>query len=142
MRIVPSWSQYFMNGAIWASTRSKDPNTQVGAVVINKDNHVIGTGYNGMPPGMVEDTAIWERPTKYDYVCHAELNAISNCTEPAAGGKIYVTLYPCRQCAKLIAANKIRKVYYKEHELEGKDYLDKISQDIFKRSGIEVIQVK
>lgn len=142
MREVPNWSQYWMNMATQASTRSKDPNTQVGAQVVSKTNRPLGCGYNGMPEGMVEDASTWERPTKYNFVLHAELNAIMNCEHTPAGGKLYVTLYPCKECAKVIAAARIKKVYYKAHEIDGKSYLDPISQEIFKRCGIEVHQVR
>lgn len=142
MREVPNWSKYWMGMAAQAATRSKDPNTQVGAQVVSKNNRPLGCGYNGMPEGMIEDDVIWERPTKYDYVCHAELNAILNCERTPVGGKLYVTLYPCRHCAKVIAAARIKKVFYKDSSLEGKDYLDPISADIFKRCGIEVAQVR
>lgn len=139
---VPNWSVHWMNMAKTASLRSKDPFTKVGAQVVSKANRPLGCGYNGMPEGYVEDDAIWSRPTKYDHVLHAELNAILNCEHTPIGGKIYVTLFPCRQCAKVIAAARIKKVYYQDHELDGKDYLDPISLDIFKRAGIEVTQVK
>ena len=142
MRTVPNWSQYWMGMAEQAAKRSKDPNTQVGAQVVSKNNRPLGCGYNGMPEGYVEDATIWERPIKYDHVIHAELNAILNCEHTPVGGKLYVTLFPCRQCAKVIAAARIKKIFYKEHELDGKDYLDPISIDIFRRAGIEVTQVK
>lgn len=142
MRQVPNWSQYFMAMAETAATRSKDPATQVGAVVVSKNNRLLGCGYNGMPEGYVEDAAIWERPLKYDHVCHAELNAILNCEKPPVGGKVFVTLFPCKQCAKVIAAARIKKVYYKDHILDGRDFLDPVSVDIFKRACIEVTQVK
>lgn len=142
MREVPNWSVYWMNMATQAATRSKDPSTQVGAQVVSKDNRPMGCGYNGMPESYVEDDKLWERPTKYDHVIHAEVNAILNCDKTPVGGKIYVTLFPCRQCAKIIAAARIKKVYYKDHTLDGKDYLDPVSLDIFKRAGIEVTQVK
>lgn len=142
MRNVPNWSMYWMGMAAQAATRSKDPNTQVGAQVVSKSNRPLGCGYNGMPEGYVEDDAIWQRPTKYDHVIHAELNAILNCERTPVGGKLYVTLYPCHQCAKVIAAARIKKVYYRDHELDGKDYLDPKSVEIFRRAGIEVTQVK
>ena len=142
MRQVPNWSQYFMAMAETAATRSKDPATQVGAVVVSKNNRLLGCGYNGMPEGYVEDPAIWERPVKYDHVCHAELNAILNCEKPPVDGKVFVTLFPCKQCAKVIAAARIKKVYYKNDTLDGRDFLDPVSLDIFKRASIEVTQVK
>lgn len=142
MRNVPNWSTYWMSMATQAAERSKDPSTQVGAYVVSKSNRPLGCGYNGMPEGMVEDAKVWERPTKYDFVLHAELNAILNCERTPVGGKLFVTLYPCKECAKVIAAARIKKVYYKEHQIGDKNYLDPVSQEIFKRCGIEVTQVR
>jgi dCMP deaminase len=137
MREVSSWSKYFMNIAVAVSTRSKDPMTQVGAVLVNKDNHIIGTGYNGFGPGYVETAELWERPTKYDHVIHAEANAILNTTQSCSHSKLYVTLFPCKECAKLIVGAKIKKVYYLDDK-----YKSDITIDIFKRSGVELIQLK
>ena len=103
---IPSWSEYFMKQASSASTRSKDPFTKVGCCVTSKDNRVLGLGFNGMPEGIVEDDKLWERPTKYNFVLHAELNAIMNCDRTPIGGKLFVILYPCKECAKVIAAAK------------------------------------
>lgn len=137
MRNVPSWSHYFMDIAKAVSTRSKDPMTQVGAVIVNKDNHIIGTGYNGFAPGYVEVAELWERPAKYDHVIHAEANAILNSLQPCNGCKIYSTLFPCKECAKLIAGAKIKQVYYSDNKYENDE-----TKDIFKRSGVQLIQLK
>lgn len=142
MREVPNWSEYFMTIAETVSIRSKDPNTQVGSVVVDKDNHIIGTGYNGFSPGINELPEMWERPTKYDYVIHAEANALLNCTCPTAGSKIYVTLFPCKECAKLIAGARIKKVYYKYSTINGKDYYDLTSLRILLKANIDITQVK
>ena len=136
MRQVPSWSHYFMEIAKTVSSRSKDPMTQVGAVLVNKDNHIIGTGYNGFGPGYVETPELWERPTKYDHVIHAEANAILNTTQSCAHSKLYVTLFPCKECAKLIVGAKVKKVYYQDDK-----YKSDITVDIFRRCGVELIQL-
>lgn len=141
MREVPNWSQYFMEIAKTVSIRSKDPNTQVGCIIINNDKHIIGTGFNGFAPEMLETKELWERPTKYDYVVHAEANALINRTGSCKGGSLFSTLYPCKDCAKLIAGSRIKKVYYKEHEVNSRNYFDPISADIFTRCGIEVIKL-
>ncbi|CAL8238491.1 unnamed protein product, partial [Lota lota] len=95
--------------AVLVSQRSKDPNTKVGACIVSQDNKIVGTGYNGMPNGCGDDLLPWAREaedrldTKYPYVCHAELNAIMN--KNSADVKnctMYVTLFPCNECAKLI----------------------------------------
>jgi dCMP deaminase len=142
MRQVPSWPKYFMDMAIVVGSRSKDPTTNVGCLVTDKDNHIIGTGYNGFAAGMLETPELWERPTKYDYVLHAEENCLLNCLDISKAGVLFCTLYPCKHCAKLIAGTKIERVYYKDHQIGDKNYLDPISQDIFSRCEIQVTQVK
>ena len=91
-----SWDEYFMGVAILASKRSKDPNTQVGACIVDKNNIILSTGYNGFPYGCSDDVYSWSRTgedTKYSYVVHAELNAILNARgKNLSGAKIYVDL--------------------------------------------------
>lgn len=113
-----SWDEYFMGVALLAAERSKDPNTQVGACIVNQDKKIISTGYNGMPRGTSDDDVSWEREgdfadSKYAYVCHAELNAIlNNPGTSLAGCSIYVALFPCNECAKAIIQSGISEVVY------------------------------
>ena len=114
-----SWDEYFMGISLLSCLRSKDPNTQVGACIVNGDNHIVSVGYNGLPRGCSDDEYPWDRTadtpnkTKYTFVCHAELNAILN-----AGGnslkdcRIYVALFPCNECAKAIIQSGINEVIY------------------------------
>jgi dCMP deaminase len=111
-----SWDEYFLGVALLAAMRSKDPNTQVGACIVNRDKIILSTGYNGFPVGCSDDTFPWDREgedTKYPYVVHAELNAILN-----AGGKslidscIYVDLFPCNECAKAIIQSGVSQIVY------------------------------
>ncbi|KAB5581344.1 hypothetical protein PHYPO_G00174490 [Pangasianodon hypophthalmus] len=109
---------YFMAVALLFAKKSLDPNTKVGACIVNQEGNIVGIGYNKMPNGC-EDEFPWERKaenrleTKYPYVCHAELNAIMNKTSmDVKGCTIYVTLYPCNECAKLIIQSGIRHVVY------------------------------
>ena len=99
-----SWDEYFMGVAILASKRSKDPNTQVGACIVDDNNIILSTGYNGFPYGCSDDVYPWARSgedSKYSYVVHAELNAILNARgKDLTGAKIYVDLFPCNECAK------------------------------------------
>jgi dCMP deaminase len=120
------WDEYFMNIAKLSARRSKDPNTQVGACIVNDDNKIIGIGYNGLPRGMNDDDLDWSRKgdylnTKYPYVCHAEMNAILNSVNILSlkNTTIYVTLFPCNECSKLIVQSGIKKVVYLEHKYEG-----------------------
>nr|XP_044997626.1 deoxycytidylate deaminase isoform X2 [Jaculus jaculus] len=103
------WPEYFMAVAFLSAQRSKDPNSQVGACIVNAENKIVGIGYNGMPNGCSDDLLPWRRTaqskldTKYPYVCHAELNAIMNKNSADVKGcSMYVALFPCNECAKLI----------------------------------------
>ena len=111
-----SWNEYFMGIALLASKRSKDPNTQVSACIVNADNVILSTGYNGFPYGCSDDEFPWEREgsdTKYNYVVHAELNAILNAGgRSLKGARIFVDLFPCNECAKAIIQSGIQEVVY------------------------------
>ncbi len=120
-----SWDEYFMGIAMLSSYRSKDPNTRVGACIVNGNNRIMSMGYNGFPKGCSDDEFPWERSgdeydTKYPYVCHAELNAILNAGgADLTGCKIYVALFPCNECAKAIIQCGIREVVYISDKYDG-----------------------
>ena len=113
-----SWDEYFMGVALLSAKRSKDPATQVGACIVNPDNRIIGIGYNGFPKGCSDDVFPWgktdenELNNKYPYVVHAEANAILNSTKELKGARVYVTLFPCNECAKLLIQSGISEVIY------------------------------
>ena len=113
-----SWDEYFMGIAILTAMRSKDPNSQVGACIVSPDNKILSLGYNGMPIGCNDDDMPWDREgdpldTKYMYVCHAELNAILNSAFGSLkGSRVYVTLFPCNECAKAIIQSGIKEIIY------------------------------
>ncbi|MBP9694985.1 MAG: dCMP deaminase family protein [Candidatus Magasanikbacteria bacterium] len=120
-----SWDECFMRMAHVIAERSKDPSTQVGAVVVDRDNIVVGLGYNGFPKGVSNDKFPWEREgefleTKYAYICHAEENAIYNSNKNTRGCKVYCTLFPCNECAKMMIQNGITEIIFegdKHHDL-------------------------
>ena len=123
-----TWEEYFMAVAQLSGLRSKDPSTQVGACIVNRNKRIIGIGYNGFPTGCSDDELPWNREgdfldTKYPYVCHAELNAITNATNrhDLDGATLYVSLYPCNECAKLIVQAGIREVVYLSDKYAGDD---------------------
>jgi dCMP deaminase len=113
-----TWDDYFMGVALLAAERSKDPNTQVGACIVDKENRILSTGYNGFPHGCSDDSFPWGRDgeateTKYPYVVHAELNAILNTRgKSLAGSRLYVALFPCNECAKAIIQSGVKEVVY------------------------------
>ena len=122
-----SWDEYFMGVALLSAQRSKDPNTQVGACIVNPDKKIVGVGYNGFPSGCNDDELPWEREgayldTKYPYVCHAELNAILNSISlNLKGCTIYVALFPCNECAKAIIQSGIKEIVYLSDKYDGTD---------------------
>ncbi len=114
-----TWDEYFMGVAKMSAMRSKDPNTQVGACIVGNDNKILSMGYNGFPNGCSDDDFPWNRDaedplrSKYIYAAHSELNAILNYRGGSLeGAKIYVTLFPCNECAKAIIQAGIRTVIY------------------------------
>ena len=113
-----SWDEYFMGMAVLSALRSKDPNTKVGAVIVSPDNKVISIGYNGMPRQIDEEKLSWNRgeglDSKYLYVCHAEFNAILNTQMGGTlkGATLYVTLFPCNECAKAVIQTGIKEIVY------------------------------
>lgn len=115
-----NWDQYFMGIAKLSALRSKDPNTQVGACIVGDDNRILSIGYNGTPNGYKDGAFPWDREgspleTKYLFVCHAEMNAVLNYRgnrKELENAKIYVDLFPCNECAKIIIQAGIKEVVY------------------------------
>ena len=122
-----SWDEYFMGVALLSARRSKDPNTQVGACIVNDKNKIVGAGYNGLPIGCHDDDFPWDKQgsfleTKYPFVCHAELNAIlNNIGMDLKGCKIYTALFPCNECTKAIIQSGITEVIYLSDKYAGTD---------------------
>ena len=113
-----SWDEYFMGVAKMSALRSKDPNTQVGACIVSNDNKILSMGYNGLPRGCSDDEFPWAREgapldNKYMYTAHSELNAILNYRGGSLdNAKMYVTLFPCNECAKAIIQAGIKTIEY------------------------------
>ena len=115
-----NWDEYFMGVAKLTAMRSKDPNTQVGACIVDNEKRILSVGYNGAPNGFDDDKFPWDRSgipleTKYLYVCHAEMNAITNfrgSRKDLKDSTIYVDLFPCNECAKQIIQSGIKHVIY------------------------------
>lgn len=116
-----SWDDYFMAIAFLSAQRSKDPNRQVGACLVSQSGVILGIGYNGFPRGCSDDSLPWAKKsitgdpllTKYPYVCHAEVNAILNTNHASATGqRLYVTMFPCNECAKIIIQSGVAEIVY------------------------------
>jgi len=144
MKKVIDWDTYFMSLAHMSALRSKDPNTTVGAVIVDEMKRIVSIGYNGMPRGCDDDSMPWGREgsfldTKYAYVVHAELNAILNAPRPVSGCTIYVSLFPCNECAKAIIQAGIRKVIYESDTYAATDAI-KASKRMLIDAGVELWQ--
>jgi dCMP deaminase len=143
-----SWDDYFMAVAQLSALRSKDPNTQVGACIVNKRKRIIGIGYNGFPTGCDDDHLPWAREgafleTKYPYVCHAEMNAITNSSNKPEleGAAMYVSLFPCNECAKLIVQVGIKEVVYLSDKYHDTDVMV-ASRKILDMAGVRYRQLQ
>ena len=139
------WDEYFMGIAKLSGMRSKDPNTQVGACIVSDDNKILSMGYNGLPIGCSDDEFPWDREgepfdTKYFYVAHSELNAILNYRGGGLdGSKIYVSLFPCNECAKAIIQSGIKTVIYADDKY-AKTPGTMASKRLFDAAGVKYIK--
>ena len=141
------WDEYFMGIAMLSAMRSKDPSTCVGACIVSEDNKILSLGYNGMPIGCSDDEFPWNRDealgeTKYQFVVHAELNAILNSRgKSLAGSKLYVSLFPCHECAKAIIQSGVSEVVYLSDKYNG-TVSDIASKRMLSAAGIKLTKLK
>ena len=146
MRKVISWDEYFMSLAHLSAVRSKDPSTQVGAVIVDSNNKVVGLGYNGFPRGCDDKEFPWEREgefldTKYAYVVHAELNAILNANKLIDNCRLYVSLFPCNECSKAIIQSGIKEIIYESDKYKDLDAF-KASKKMLEKAGVKLRQLE
>lgn len=140
-----TWDEYFMGVALLSAKRSKDPSTQVGACIVSEDNKILSMGYNGFPHGCSDDEFPWNKEgdpydNKYFYTTHSELNAILNYRGGSLdGSKLYVSLFPCNECAKAIIQSGIRTVVYAEDKYAGTDSV-RASKRMFDAAGVRYYQ--
>lgn len=142
---VLTWDEYFMGLAHLSALRSKDPNTQVGAAIVDENHRVVSVGYNGFPTGVSDDEFPWDREggtldSKYAFVVHAELNAILNSQRSVRGCTIYVSLFPCNECAKAIIQSGIKKIVYESDKYNGVD-TNIASKRMLKAAGVELVRI-
>ena len=144
-----TWDEYFIAIAKLSSMRSKDPSTQVGACIVGHDNRILSIGYNGAPNGFDDKKFPWDREgdmlnTKYAYVCHGEMNAILNyrgSRKDLENAKIYVDLFPCNECAKLIIQSGIKEIYYICDKYKDTDGV-KASKKMLDECGVKFTKLK
>lgn len=144
---ILSWDEYFMLQAMMASFKSKDPATKVGSVFVDERNHQITMGYNGFVAGIDEEKLPWGKDKsqplehqKYGYVVHSEANAILHATRSLRGSKCYVTLFPCNECAKLLASSGVKEVIYLSDKHVGTES-NTIAKKIFNLANITFRQL-
>lgn len=148
-RVPLPWDETFINIAETVKERSKDPNTQTGAVLVSADNRVLSIGYNGMPNSVNDAEMPWDREaddpldTKYPYVIHAERNAVLNfrgSLRELSGSTAYVTHYPCNECAKELIQVGVKRVIYARPYLSAVG-LTEASRRMFEMSGVETTEL-
>lgn len=117
-----TWDEYYMGQAFAISRRSKDPSSQVGCVLVTKDNEPISQGYNGFPKGCNEKLYTWERPLKYNLVIHSEMNARSfvRNRQDLIGAKAYITHHPCDNCLKHLIQDGVTEFIYADDSLSAR----------------------
>jgi len=135
-----------MGVANLSALRSKDDTSQVGACIVNTRNRIIGIGYNGLPYGCNDDEFPWKRDggfldSKYAYVVHAEANAILNSSTDLQDSRVYVTLFPCNECAKLIIQSGIKEVIYLEDKYHNEEIFV-ASRRLLDASGVAYRQLE
>ena len=143
------WDEYFMAIAKLSAMRSKDPSTQVGACIVSNDNRILSIGYNGAPNGFSDEKFPWGRDgknldTKYPYVCHAELYAILNyrgSKKDLEDARIYVDLFPCNECAKIIIQSGIKEVIYLSDKYANSEN-NIASRKLFDECGVQYNKIK
>ena len=141
------WEEYFMGPAKLAAERSKDPSSQVGVCIVDSNKRIVSLGYNGRPNGISDDdkdmswsrgdgTNMQDLKTKYPFVVHGEPNAILNAHgNNLVGAELYVTLFPCHECAKLVIQSGIKKVIYGDDKYDGTDS-NIAAKMLFNKAGV------
>ena len=113
-----NWDEYFMGIALLTAMRSKDPSSQVGACIVSPENKILSLGYNGMPIGCDDDAMPWERNN-------------------LKGARVYVTLFPCNECAKAIIQSGISEVVYYGDKYHDSDS-SVAARFMFKKAGVRL----
>ena len=139
----PSWDAFWLGLAKFvAESRSKDPSTKVGCVVVDRENNVRVLGYNGIPRGVSDSRDRLERPAKYLWTGHAEENAVAQAARsgiPLGGCTAYVTACPCSRCARMLIQSGIARVVYDSRTVTKMDACEfDVAKAMFSESGILV----
>lgn len=139
---MSKWSERFMALAEHVAEWSKDPNTKVGAVIVDDKKRVVSIGYNGFPRGVHDDDDRYKnREIKHLFVAHAERNAIDNAPHSVEGCTMYVPLLPCNECAKSIIQSGIKKVVTYKPTREDR-FNWNITRIMFSEAGVLLYEIE
>lgn len=137
----PDWTNYFLGLAKVVSQRSHDIHTQHGCVIADRNHRILGVGYNGFPRGLDDSKLPISRPEKYDWMVHAERNALSNCVVRPDDAVAYVTGQSCNDCIKALWQEGIKEVIMANSH--GTHKFDQHQQQLFNTfvslSGIKIV---
>ena len=139
----PQWNDYFLGLAKVVSQRSHDVHTKHGCVITDKNNRILGVGYNGFPKGLDDSKLPLSRPEKYPWFIHSEKNALANCVVRPDDGIAYVTGQCCNDCIMSLWQEGIQTVYmiddHGTHLFD--DNAKKIFDTFVQMSGIRIIKI-
>ena len=142
----PHWVEYFLNIAQAVATRATCDRKLVGAVIVDRNNRIVSTGYNGSPKGMPHCSGvdgIGHQLKEIDgrlgcvRTLHAESNALDDAGRRSEGGTIYITVMPCFRCAQRIVQHGIERVVYGEHY---ESQMTSLVEELFAQAGVELVQ--
>lgn len=139
-----SWVDYFMEMARLVATKSKDPTTKVGCVIVTDDKVVATTGYNGLPRDVEDRPERMERPAKYLWTSHAEENAVAQAARVGAklkGGIAFVTHMPCSRCARTLIQAGVVGVYVSHGTTSMPREEFEVAMQMFEEAGVTVAQM-
>lgn len=131
---TPSWDEYFLNLTDTIASRSKDPNTQVGCVIVDPNNRIVSTGYNGFPPGIKDLPERWQKGEKKKWVIHCEMNAMMFAKQNLDNCIMYLGFWPCPDCARHVVVSGIKKVICRTSY-----YKSDFTEQLFKEANVEII---
>lgn len=140
----PNWNYYYLRLAKLAATRSVDPNTKHGCILTDKNHRVISVGYNGPIQGIDDFKVPLERPLKYNWIIHAEMNSLLFCFDSFIdNGFAYITGIPCSVCLLSLIQKGIKKIFY--GDLNSACISSTDIEEIYKiakESKIELVKIK
>ena len=143
---IPSWDEFFMRHVYLAASKSKDPRTKIGAILV-RDKHIISSGYNGFGSGVKDlEERYNDRETKYSFICHAEFNSILQCSKfgiSSSNTTLYTPGFPCAECCKAVIQGGVSEIVL-HRQWPNLTYSEKcvksfeISNQMTNEAGIEV----